>query len=286
MMTRHHGKWLALLTVGMASLPAFGQVDKGSVSALGVAFEADNENSESRSAVFTHIFADDSAVNFGLGRSTTDYGDYVLTDDRFFAKLDHPVGKLGFTAGIGTWGDSDAIATQSLEGSLYWKTGSFRFETKLELMSVDSTTELTGPLGGARVTVKERFNGTGFGVSASLYPSKGTTVYGEAMFYTYDTNFGRERIFRRVRLSPVNVDNSLVDDLFAVGVSRDIGSGNLAFEGLRFDSAVDNSSTNSLATFYVFPVGKAFDLTLGAGVSDSDDVGSSVFGHLELQYIF
>lgn len=286
MRNRHNGIWLILLVTGIAASPGFGQEAGGSVSALGVVFEADNEDSQSRAASFTHIFADDSAVHVGIGRLTSDYGDYRLSDNRVFATIDHPIDRLGFTLGAGTWGDSDTIATKSLDASVYWKTDGFRFETKLELLSVDSKTELAGPLGATRVTVKESFNGTGIGVAGSLYPNEKTTVYGEAMFYTYDTGFATGRQFRRLRLSPVNVDNSLVDDLIAVGISRDIGSGNLSFEGLRFDSAVDDSTTNSLASYYVFPVGKAFDLTLGAGVSDGDDVGNAVFGHLGLQYIF
>ena len=245
--------------------------------AFGLAGQVDENSSDSVLATINWGVTPTTWLSFAAGRSTSPADRAAVQADTLVAAVDRRFDSVGFTLELERWGDSAALETEDLRGSVYFDRERWRLALAYETRDLESPFTLTGPLGNSlRRTAELSADSYGIDVRVSL-GEQWRLFFGAA---EYDYGRGLNLIPRIDRLnllstSTLTLANSFVDHERSVGVERDIGRMVLSARVATDRSAVDDSKFETLDAALLLPIGSRMDLELnvGRGRSELADAG-------------
>lgn len=272
---------LALAAARAGAQPGPGPAaDGGLLWALGLGAQVDDDSNRSLLAHLDLLFDERTALSFTAGRSRSPSDRADVAADIAGIALDHRFGRIGTALTLERWGESGSVESRDRALELYWDAPAFRIGVEREHRDIDIGFSFTGPLGVER-SGEAPVDADGTRVALSVELGEAWRAYLSAARIDYSRDLAVLPRIARLNLlstSTLTLAQSLIDRDTVVGAERLIGRRALNLTWARDRSGVDGSEVESLSGAYLFGAGARVDLELNVGVSDSDLLGSSVFG--------
>jgi hypothetical protein len=221
-------------------------------------------------------------LTFAAGASSAPAGPDDIEADTLALGVDHRFDVVGFTLDAEQWGDSEALETQELGGSIYFDRPSWHLAVRYESRDIAIPLTITGPLGGTlRRTLDVGADGlavTGHVRLAALW-----RLYFGVAEYDYERNLNALlRIDNLNWLDPSTLPlaTSLLDHERWLAVERTFGNTLLNVRFVTDSSALDGSDLDTLDVAALFPIGRRIDLQVNVGHGRSDFFDAGLYGGL------
>jgi hypothetical protein len=245
--------------------------------ALGLAGQVDENSSDSLLATINWGVTPATWLSFSAGRSTSPADRADVQADTFVAAVDHRFDTVGFTLEFERWGDSAALETEDLRGSVYFDRERWRFALAYETRDLEIPFTLTGPLGNT-LQRRAELSAESYGFDLRVSLGEQWRLFLGATEYDYERNLSLIPRIDRLNFlstSTLTLANSFVDHERSIGVERDIGRTVLSARVATDRSAIDGSKFETLDAALLLPIGSRMDLelNLGSGRSDLADAG-------------
>jgi hypothetical protein len=245
--------------------------------ALGLAGQVDENSSDSLLATINWGVTPATWLSFSAGRSTSPADRADVQADTFVAAVDHRFDTVGFTLEFERWGDSAALETEDLRGSVYFDRERWRFALAYETRDLEIPFTLTGPLGNT-LQRRAELSAESYGIDLRVSLGEQWRLFLGATEYDYERNLSLIPRIDRLNFlstSTLTLANSFVDHERSIGVERDIGRKVLSARVATDRSAIDGSKFETLDAALLLPIGSRMDLelNLGSGRSDLADAG-------------
>lgn len=269
----------ACLIVVMASLTTTPLAARDYVVAAGVGFDD--------AGGYTVNLLGDVAVGeqtwFGLSAGLTraeTFGGRIETQT-LSATLTHEFGRFGVTAGLGTWGDEDALESRDYRAGFYYRGERWRIGVDTERRDIDLTFGFR-PENPLIPLIQRDASARADGVGASIrYRSANDTRwYVRGRRYDYNRDLNRLTaldLIRRLTPTTLILADGLRDTQLSAGVEWPLGAHLLGLELGRSELGVGDIKTSNLTVLWTLPVGQRQDLELSLTLGEADDADSSVF---------
>jgi hypothetical protein len=245
--------------------------------ALGLAGQVDENSSDSLLATINWGVTPATWLSFSAGRSTSPADRADVQADTFVAAVDHRFDTVGFTLEFERWGDSAALETEDLRGSVYFDRERWRFALAYETRDLEIPFTLTGPLGNT-LQRRAELSAESYGIDLRVSLGEQWRLFLGATEYDYERNLSLIPRIDRLNFlstSTLTLANSFVDHERSIGVERDIGRKVLSARVATDRSAIDGSKFETLDAALLLPIGSRMDLefNVGSGRSDLADAG-------------
>jgi hypothetical protein len=250
---------------------------------LGLGAQADDN--DAHSFLGTSYFAVGSRtwLTFSAGASSApaELGD--IEADALLIGVDHRFDKVGFTLEAERWGDSGALETTDLSGSVYLDRVRWRVGFGYERRDIEIPFTLTGPLGGTiRGTVDVPADGLSLDARVTL--AERWRLYAGLREYDYERNLNvlpRIASLSWLSSSTLTLANSFLDHYRWIAVERSFGQATLLNVRAATDrSALDGSELETIEAAVLFPLGRRIDLEVNLGRGRSEFFDAGVYGGL------
>jgi hypothetical protein len=249
---------------------------------LGVAAQIDEEKNESLLATANWGVAEATWLSFSAGQSRADETAADVEATTLEAAVDHRFGLVGVEFAAQLWGDPDSVESTDLSGTVYFQGDSFRVGLGLTQRDIDIVFTLTGPL-GRTFERKAPVGAGGMALTFRYTFNERWQLFAAHSEFDYDRDLSLLPRIDRLNFlstSALTLADSFIEDLTSVGAEWAGAKRIVSFDASRDTSAVDGTSLSSLNAAVLFPVGARFDLELNLGRSDSDLLGSNLYGGL------
>lgn len=249
---------------------------------LGFGGQVDEDSNDSVLGTYSVGVGRSTWLSFAAGRSSSPADRADIEADTLLIGVDHGFEKVGFTLELEQWGDSGALETQDLAGSVYFDRERWRIAFGYETRDIEIPFTITGPLG--RPLLRE------VDVSADSYSLDVRAALGERWNlylglaeYDYARNLNalpRIDSLNLLSTSTLTLANSFIDHERSLAVEREFGRVSLNVRFATDRSAIDNSKFETVDAAVVFPVGGRFDLEVNVGRGRSQFFDAGLYGGL------
>jgi hypothetical protein len=246
---------------------------------LGLGAQVDEDESDSVLATLYVGVGSSTWLTLVAGQSSSPAD---RADDTLAIGVDHRFESVGFTLEAERWGDSAALETQDLAGSVYfdrdrWRVG-FGFATR----DIEIPFTLTGPLGGTlRRTVQ--VGAETVSVDARLALAEHSQLYLGLAEHDYERNLNvlpRIDSLNLLSASTLTLANSFLEHERYVAFEQEFGRVSLNVRAATDTSAIDGSKFETLEAAVLFPIGSRVDLEINVGNGRSELFDAGVYGGL------
>jgi len=250
---------------------------------LGLGAQADEH--DAHSFLGTSYFAPGPRtwLTFAAGKSSTPAEGENIEASTLLIGVDHRLDKVGFTFEAERWGDSGALETTDLSGSVYFDRDRWRVGFGYETRDIEIPFTLTGPLGG---TIHRTIDVAGDSVSfdASVALAERWRLYLGLHENDYERNLNvlpRIATLNWLSASALTLANSFLDHDRSFAVERTFGAATLVNVRFATDaSAIDGAELDTIEAAVLFPIGRRVDLEVNLGHGASDFFESGLYGGL------
>jgi hypothetical protein len=247
---------------------------------LGLAGQLDEESNDSVLASVNWAVTPSTWLTFAAGRSSSPADRAAVQADTIIAGVDHRFGLVGLGLEVERWGDSAALETADLRGSVYVERERFRVGVTHETRDIDIPFTLTGPLGGM-LQRTATLGADNTRVDVRVSPAARWQLYMSATEHSYERDLSLlPRIDRLnwLSASTLTLANIFIDHERTIGVEREVGRTLLNVSFGRDRSAIDGSKFETLDAAVLFPVGARMDLEVNIGRGRSELLDAGVYG--------
>ena len=249
---------------------------------LGLGAQADENDGESLLGTFFVGVGSSTWLTFAAGTSSSPAERADIEADTLVIGMDHRFDEIGFTLDAERWGDSGALETQDLGGSVYFDRQRWRIALGYETRDIEIPFTVTGPLGGTlRRTVDVPADG--ISVNGHVALAERWRLYAGAAEYDYERNLAllpRIDSLNWLSASTLTLANSFLDYQRWLAVERRFGEVLLNVRFATDRSAVDGSELDTLDVAALFPIGRRFDLEVNLGHGRADFFDAGLYGGL------
>jgi hypothetical protein len=267
----------ALLSAATASAQRSGTDDVRGVWMLGLGAQVDEDESDSLQGTLNVGVAKSTWLLFGAGTSSSPADRADIEADTLSIGVDHRFAAVGFTFDVAQWGDSGALETQDLKGSVYFDRERWRIGFGYETRDIEIPFTLTGPLGGT-LRRTAQVSADNISIDARIALGARSQLYLRAAEHDYERDLNvlpRIDSLNLLSTSTLTLANSFLDYERSVALEREIGQASLNVRFATDRSAIDGSKFDTLEAAVLFPVGSRLDLevNIGRGRSEFFDAG-------------
>jgi hypothetical protein len=249
---------------------------------LGLGAQVDEEESDSVLATLYVGVGSSTWLTLVAGQSSSPADRANIEADTLAIGVDHRFEKVGFTLDVERWGDSGALETQDLAGSVYFDRDQWRIGFGFETRDIEIPFTLTGPLGGT-LRRTAQVGATGISVDARIALTDRSRLYLGLAEKDYERNLNvlpRIESLNLLSTSTLTLANSFLDHERYVAFEREFGQVSLNVRFATDRSAIDDSKFESLEAAVLFPIGARVDLEINVGNGRSELFESGAYGGL------
>jgi hypothetical protein len=249
---------------------------------IGVGAQVDENSNDSVLGTFNVGVGRTTWLSLAAGRSSSPADRADIEADTLILGVDHRFPKVGFTLAAEDWGDSGALETQDLAGSVYFDRESWRIAFGYETRDIDIPFTVTGPLGN---TIRRTFH-----TGADAYSFDARVALGEywklylgVAEYDYERNLNaipRIDSLNLLSASTLTLANSFVDHERSIGAEREIGRALFSMRFATDRSGIDGSKFDAYDFAVLVPLGPRVDLEVNVGSGRSEFFDDGYYGGL------
>ena len=245
---------------------------------LGLGAEVDEDDGDSALATLYVGVGSSTWLTLVAGQSSSPADRANIEADTLAIGVDHRFEKVGFTVEAERWGDSGALETQDLAGSVYFDRDRYRIGFGFETRDIEIPFTVTGPLGGTlRRTVQ--VGAETVSIDARVALAEHWQLYFGLAEHDYERSLNvlpRIDSLNLLSTSTMTLANSFLDHERYVAFEREFGRVSLNVRAATDRSAIDDTKFDTLEAAVLFPIGSRVDLEInvGNGRSELFDAGS------------
>ena len=263
------------------TLSAGAQTDDSGASTTDAGLDWGPNDTLSLSIAAGHVKGDSEDSNL-----SSDFSATTATADMSW----QPLERLGFALGYDLWDDSNSYEKRTARGAVYLGGPRLRAGLLAESVTSETTAELT-----ARRQTSLSFDGSGYGLDLRATGERGD-LYATYLTYDYDESVGRLATFlsnpnlaTRPRLeslvnSRLTAAAALLDNSLVVGGDVFIRQARIGLAFSQYQDIVSDSTTRAVQSDFEWSLSSRWAMRLTAGVSDSEETNSSVFGGVRILF--
>lgn len=288
MLSRRSLGWPLSIVAALAPAAAEAQAETPDGRAgwmLGLGAQADEHDAGSLLGTSYFAVGPRTWLTFAAGTSSSPSQAGDIDADTLLLGVDHRFDGVGFTLEVERWGDSGALETKDISGSVYFDRDRWRIGFGYEQRDIEIPFTVTGPLGGT-------FRGTaevpadGVSVDASVAVAERWRLYFGLKEFDYERNLNvipRIASLNWLSASTLTLANSFLDHDRFVAVERELGAATLLNVRFAKDrSAIDGAELDTAEAAVLFPIGNRLDLEVNLGYGRSDFFQAGYYGGLLL----
>jgi hypothetical protein len=249
---------------------------------LGLGAEVDEDGGDSALATLYVGVGSSTWLTLVAGQSSSPADRADIEADTLAIGVDHRFEKVGFTLEAERWGDSGALETDDLAGSVYFDRDQWRIGFGFETRDIEIPFTLTGPLGGTlRRTVQ--VGADTISVDARFALAEHSRLYLGLAEHDYERNLNVLPRIDRLNLlstSTLTLANSFLDHERYIAFEREFGHVSLNVRAATDRSAIDDTKFDTLEAAVLFPIGSRVDLEINVGNGRSDLFDAGAYGGL------
>jgi hypothetical protein len=249
---------------------------------LGLGAQADEQDGSSALGTLYVGVSESTWLTFAAGASSAPAGPDDIEADTLALGVDHRFDGVGFTLDAEQWGDSDALETQELGGSIYFDRPRWHLSLRYESRDIEIPLTITGPLGGTLRRTLE-VGADGFAVTGHVRLAERWRLYFGLAEYDYERNLNallRIDNLNWLDASTLPLAGSLLEHERWLAVERTFGNALLNVRLVTDSSALDGSDLDTLDVAALFPIGRRVDLQVNVGHGRSDFFDAGLYGGL------
>jgi hypothetical protein len=249
---------------------------------LGLGAQADEEDGDSWLGTLSVGVGARTWVTLAAGRSSSPADRADIEADALTVGVDHRFDGVGFTLEAERWGDSGALETEDLGGSVYFDRERWRIGFGYEMRDIEIPFTFTGPLGGM-VRRTADVAADSISVDARVAVGERWRLYVELVEHDYERNLNvlpRIDSLNLLSASTLTLANSFLDHERSLAVERELGRVLLNVRVATDRSAIDTSKFDTVEAAALFPVGGRVDLEINLGRGRSDFFDAGLYGGL------
>lgn len=270
----------------LAAAPAWAQaptVDDARGSwMLGLGAQADEDDGDSMLGTLFVGVGSSTWLTLAAGQSSSPADRADIEADSVSLGVDHKFAKVGFTLEAARWGDSGALETEDLGGSVYFDRDRWRIGFGYETRDIEIPFTITGPLGGTLQRSVD-VSGDSLTVDARVAVGEHWQLYLGLAEHDYERDLNVLPRIDRLNVlstSTLTLANGFLDHERSVAVEREIGRVLLNVRVATDRSAIDDSKFDTYEAAALFPIGSRVDLEVNLGHGRSDLFDSGLYGGL------
>jgi hypothetical protein len=250
---------------------------------VGVGAQADEHDAHSMLGTSYLAVGSRTWLTFAAGdsHSPTESGD--IEASTLLVGVDHRFDLVGFTLEAERWGDSGALETTDLSGSVYFDRDRWRVGFGYERRDIEIPFTLTGPFGGTFSRTAE-LDADGLSFDASVALAERWRLYLGLREFDYERDLSAVPRIARLNVlsaSTLTLANSFLDHDRFVAVERELGRASLLNVRIAKDrSAIDGAELETMEAAVLFPIGRRVDLEVNLGHGASDFFQAGYYGGL------
>lgn len=247
---------------------------------LGLGAQVDEDDSDSLLGTLYVGVGSSTWLTFVAGKSSSPAERADIEADTLAIGIDHRFDDVGFTLEAERWGDSGALETQDLSGSVYFDRGRWRIGLGYQTRDIEVPFTLTGPLGGT-LSRTAQISGDSFSVDARIALADRWQLYLGLAEHDYERNLNllpRIATLNLLSTSTLTLANSFLDHERYVAAERRFGEVSLNVRFATDRSAIDGSKFDTREIAVLFPLGARADLEVNVGSGRSEFFDAGVYG--------
>jgi hypothetical protein len=249
---------------------------------LGLGAQADEQDGSSVLGTLYVGVSESTWLTFAAGASSAPAGPDDIEADTLALGVDQRFDGVGFTFDAEQWGDTDALETQELGGSIYFDRPRWHLSLRYESRDIEIPLTITGPLGG---TLRRTLDvgADGFAVTGHVRLAASWRLYFGLAEYDYERNLNallRIDNLNWLDASTLPLASSLLDHERWLAVERTFGNALLNVRFVTDSSALDGSDLDTLDVAALFPIGRRVDLQVNVGHGRSEFFDAGLYGGL------
>ncbi len=251
---------------------------------LGLGAQIDEDDADAALATVYVGVGASTWLTVAAGRSSSPADRADVEAATLVVGVDHRFDSVGFTVEAERWGDSDALETRDLGGSVYFERERWRLAFGYETRDIEIPFTFTGPLGGTLSRTAE-VSADNVSVDARVRIGDAWTVYLGLAEHDYERNL---RVLPRIQslnllsTSTLTLANSFIDHERRLAVEREVKQATVNVRLATDRSGVDGSELDTAEAAVLFPVGARVDLEVSVGRGRSDFFDAGAYGGLTL----
>jgi hypothetical protein len=249
---------------------------------LGLGAQADENDGDSMLGTLFVGVGSSTWLTFAAGRSASPADRADIEADSLSIGVDHKLARVGFTLDAERWGDSGALETEDLGGSVYFDRERWRIGLGYETRDIEIPFTLTGPLGGTQRRTVD-VSADSVSVDARLAVAEHWQLYFALAEHDYQRNLNvlpRIDSLNLLSTSTLTLANGFLDHERSVAVERELGEVLLNVRVATDRSAIDDSKFETVEAAVLFPIGSRVDLEVSLGSGRSEFFDSGLYGGL------
>jgi hypothetical protein len=271
----------SLAVCALAAAPALAQAPRTDDARggwmLGLGAQADEDDADSLLGTLFVGVGSSTWLTFAAGRSSSPADRADIQADSSSIGLDHKFEGVGFTLEAERWGDSGALETEDLGGSVYFDRERWRIGFGYETRDIEIPFTVTGPLGGMQRRTVD-VSADSISVDARVAVAEHWQLYFGLAEHDYERNLNvlpRIDSLNMLSTSTLTLANGFLDHERSVALERELGQVLLNVRVATDRSAIDDSRFDTVEAAVLFPIGSRVDLevNLGSGRSELFDAG-------------
>ena len=279
-------RWSLAATAAFAAAQAVAQFspteDARGAWMLGLGAEVDEDESDSVLATMYVGVGSSTWLTFVAGQSSSPADRADIEADTLALGVDHRFQKVGFTLEAERWGDSGALETQDLGGSVYFDRDRWRIGLALRTRDIEIPFTVTGPLGGTlHRTVQVGAQTVALDARVAL--GEHSRLYVGLVEHDYERNLNVLPRIDRLNLlsaSTMTLANGFLDQERYIAFEREFGRVSLNVRAATDTSAIDASKFDTLDAAVLFPIASRVDLEVNVGNGRSELFDAGAYGGL------
>jgi hypothetical protein len=279
-------RWLAAVVATHTAATAAAQSsptdDARGAWMLGLGAVVDEDESDSLLGTLYVGVGTSTWLTFVAGQSSSPAERANIEADTLALGVDHRFEKVGFTLEVERWGDSAALETQDLAGSVYFDRGDWRVGFGYETRDIEIPFTLTGPL-GRTLRQTARVSADSVSVDARVAIGGRWRLYLGLAEHDYERNLNllpRIDSLNLLSTSTLTLANSFLDHERYLALERELGRVSLTVRATTDRSAIDDSKFDTYEAAVLFPIGSRVDLEVNVGNGRSDFFDAGWYGGL------
>jgi hypothetical protein len=249
---------------------------------LGLGAEVDDNDGDSLLGTLYVGVGSSTWLTLVAGQSSSPADRADIEADTLGVGVDQRFEKVGFTLEAERWGDSGALETEDLGGSVYFDRDQWRIGFGFRTRDIEIPFTLTGPLGGmVRRTVQ--VGAETISVDARFALTEHSRLYLGLAEHDYERNLNvlpRIDSLNLLSTSTMTLANSFLDHERYVAFEREFARVSLNVRASTDTSAIDGTKFDTVEAAVLFPVGSRVDLEINVGNGRSELFDAGAYGGL------
>lgn len=249
---------------------------------LGLGAQMDEDEGDSLLGTLYVGVGSSTWLTFIAGKSSSPADRADIEADTLAIGIDHRFEDVGFTLEAERWGDSGALETRDLRGSVYFDRDRWRIGFGYDARDIDIPFTLIGPLGGTLGRTAQ-ISADSVSIDARIALAERWQLYLGLAEHDYERNLNllpRIATLNLLSTSTLTLANSFLDHERYVAIERRFGEVSLNVRLATDRSAIDDSKFDTLEAAVLLPIGSRVDLEVNVGSGRSELFDAGVYGGL------